>query len=223
MICLVVCLDTVISPASTMDAKADFTSSTGHQQLVVPELSTRGNLMAEIPDDNDIDIMRSTQHQFQVVLDSSLLRKTKDEASLRDKARLNSVSSTHFGARPRAIPNPNLGLTMSPQEFTVAFRLWLGIAIFPAPPNSIRCLFGVVVDQHGDHVLGCGYGSLRNKRHDALCDIIFHTVLVDNHDCKREQRCNSQNNTRPGDVYHPERPSCILRCHSKKFTSAIVH
>ena len=65
---------TVISSASTMDANADFTSSTGHQQLVVPgELSTHGNLMAEIANDNDIDIIRSKQHQFQVVLNSALL------------------------------------------------------------------------------------------------------------------------------------------------------
>ena len=196
---------TPISSVSTMDDNADSTSSTGYQQLVVPgELSTREILMAEIPDNNDIDIMRSTQHQFQVVLDSSLLRQLKDEANLRDRARLNSVSSTHCGAWIRAIPNPNLGLTMSPQEFTVALRLWLGIHVFPAPPTSIRCLCGIVMDPHGDHVLGCRYGSLRNKRHNALCDIIFHTALIDNRDCKMEQRCNSYNSNRPGDIYHPD-------------------
>ncbi|XP_062502891.1 uncharacterized protein LOC134179892 [Corticium candelabrum] len=103
-----------------------------------------------------------------------------------------------------AIPNQKLGLVMSPQEFMVALCMWLGIPVFASPPSSVRCPCGTVIDPHGDHVLGCGHGSLRNKRHDTLCDVIFNTVLVDNRDCKKEQRCNSHNNARPGDVFHPD-------------------
>ena len=101
-----------------------------------------------------------------------------------------------------AIPNKNLGLAMSPKEFTVALHVWLGIPVFPVLPQSARCSCGTVIDLHSDHV-GCGNVSLRNKRHNALCDIIFHIALVDNY-CKHEQRCSSHNNTRPGDVYHPD-------------------
>ena len=68
---------------------------------------------------------------------------------------------------------------MSPQEFMVALRMWLGIPVFPSPPSSVRCPCGTVIHPHGDHVLGCGHGSLRNNRHDTLCDVIFNTVLVD--------------------------------------------
>ena len=190
---------------SSVDRSEHFTLASSDQNLVIPgELSTREKLMSVFSHHEDIDLMSSKQHELQVVLDSSLLRKIKAESNLREKARLNSVSARHSGAWLMAIPNQKLGLVMSPQEFMVALRMWLGIPVFPAPPSSVRCPCGTVIDPHGDHVLGCGHGSLRNKRHDALCDVIFNSVLVDNHDCKKEQRCNSHNNARPGDVFHPD-------------------
>ena len=59
------------------------------------------------------------------------------------------------------------------------------------------------MDLFGDHVLGCGHSPMRIRRHDALCDIVFHALLQDNSDCEREQRCGSRLD-RPGDVYHPD-------------------
>ena len=47
-------------------------------------------------------------------------------------------------------------------------------------------------------------GPLRIKRHDALCDVIFHWLLLDNFNVRREQRCSSHSMTRPGDVFHPD-------------------
>ncbi|XP_062511023.1 uncharacterized protein LOC134186939 [Corticium candelabrum] len=135
---------------------------------------------------------------------SSLLRKIKAESNLRDKARLNSVSARQSGAWLVVIHNQKLGLVMSPQEFMVALRMWLGIPMFPSPPSSIRCPCDTVIDPDGDDVLGCGHGSLRNKRYDTLCDVIFNTVLVDNRDCKKKQRCNSHNNARLGAAFHPD-------------------
>ena len=44
---------------------------------------------------------------------------------------------------------------------------------------------------------------LRIKRHDALCDVIFHWLLLDNSSVRREQRCSSHSMTRPDDVFHP--------------------
>ncbi|XP_062518972.1 uncharacterized protein LOC134194086 [Corticium candelabrum] len=126
------------------------------------------------------------------------------ESNLRDKARLNSVSARHSRAWLMAISNQKLGLFMSPQKFMIALRMRLGIPVFPSSLSIVRCSCSAVIDPHRDQVLGCGHGSLRNKRHDTLCDVIFNTVLVDNRDCKKEQRCNSHNNARPGDVFHPD-------------------
>ena len=44
---------------------------------------------------------------------------------------------------------------------------------------------------------------MRIRRHDALCDVIYHALLQDNSGCKREQRCGSGLDC-PGDVYHPD-------------------
>ena len=56
----------------------------------------------------------------------------------------------------------------------------------------------------GDQLLGCGQGNCRTRRHDAFCDVIFNALLVDNVNCRKVQRCNSNYNMRPGDVYHPD-------------------
>ena len=50
-----------------------------------------------------------------------------DSVSIRDRARLNTTGTTSAGAWLRAIPNPNLGLSMSQHEFV---KVWLGIPIF---------------------------------------------------------------------------------------------
>ena len=91
---------------------------------------------------------------------------------------------------------------MSTEESVIALRLWLGISVFP--PFSSRCPCGSIIDSYGDYVLGCGSGNLRIKRHDALCDIVFHTLLEDHSGTRREQHCGGYDNSRPGDVYHPD-------------------
>ena len=61
---------------------------------------------------------------------------------------------------------------------------------------------GQILDKFGDHLLSCGQGSARTRRHLALCDVVFHTLLVDNSDTRREQRCSFRDGSRQGDVYH---------------------
>ena len=53
-------------------------------------------------------------------------------------------------------------------------------------------------------MLGCGSGNLRIKRHDALCDVVFHALLEDHSGTRREQHCGGYDNSCPGDVYHPD-------------------
>ena len=84
--------------------------------------------------------------------------------------------------------------------------IWLGIPIISLS-QSIRCSCGRVIDCFGDHLLGCGHGSLRSKRHDALRHIIHHALLVDNEGAQLEQRCGPDSVSsvvQSGDIFHPD-------------------
>ena len=125
----------------------------------------------------------------------------KDNTSLRDRARLNTISAQHTGAWLRAIPNPNTGLAMPHTEFVVSLHIWLGIPLFPSDLGSKRCSCGQILDKFGAHLLGCGQNNIRTRRHDALCDVLFHALLVDNGNCRKEQRCNTDTCARLGDIF----------------------
>ena len=117
-------------------------------------------------------------------------------------------------------------------EYILACRYWLGISIFPDSQQAARCPCGHVMDCFGDHVLGCGHGPLRIKRHNAISEVIWHALLVDNRDSKREQKCGGESNNRPGDslrnmpsfylskvpVYLARPPEHTTRCFSKSRT-----
>ena len=53
-------------------------------------------------------------------------------------------------------------------------------------------------------MLGCGDGPLRIRRHNALCELVFEALRIDNPGTKRESRCSSDDNSRPGDIFHPD-------------------
>ena len=148
-----------------------------HPDLIVPgELQSRQHLNSILPANCTICLTKSKQHDIQVIIDSSLQSQIKASASLRDKARLNTISASFAGSWIRAIPNSVFGLTMSAQEYIVCLYLWLGICLFPFPLSSGRCYCGFILDSHGHHVLGCHSGSLGNKRHNALWDILYYVV-----------------------------------------------
>ena len=57
----------------------------------------------------------------------------------------------------------------------------------------------------GDHLLGCNQQQNSIiKRHNALCELVFNAVLVDDSRCRREMKCNSTNEAGPGDIFHPD-------------------
>ena len=60
------------------------------------------------------------------------------------------------------------------------------------------------MDCFDDHVLGCGHAPLRIKCHNAISEVIWQALLVDNRDSKRKQKCEGESNNRPGDVFHPD-------------------
>ena len=87
----------------------------------------------------------------------------------------------------RAPPISSLGLSIHPNEFVIALRIWLGIHCFPSSPLSL-CFCGSVIDHNGDHLLGCGHNPLRIRRHESLCDIVYHSLHQDGPLVRREQR-----------------------------------
>ena len=108
-----------------------------------------------------------------------------------------------------------MGLAFSPHEFVIAVCLWLGVPLFPLLP---LCTCLSVIDQFGDHLLGCSHGPLRIQRHDALVSIVHHALLQDHPGVLHKQSIVSDQ-CRPGDIYHPDftlgRPAYIdlsVRC-----------
>ncbi|XP_062518264.1 uncharacterized protein LOC134193447 [Corticium candelabrum] len=92
---------------------------------------------------------------------------------------------------------------MASHEFVIAVKRWLGIPIFPDFPEAIRCMRGHTIDSFGDHLLECGHDSLRSRCHNAIRDIVYHTLLVDDAGSRVEECCSSTSFNRPGKVYHP--------------------
>jgi len=60
-------------------------------------------------------------------------------------------------------------------EFVVAVRIWLGVPLFPI---AQLCTCSSSINSYGDHLLGFSYGPLRIHRHDALTDVLFHSMLL---------------------------------------------
>ena len=79
-----------------------------------------------------------------------------------------------------------------------------GLAFLCFPILLTRSDVFVAVSPHEDHLLGCGYDSALNRRHNALCDIIWHALLIDNKAARREQTCSSNSKARPGDIFHSD-------------------
>ena len=80
-----------------------------------------------------------------------------------------------------------------------------GLALASSLLRLILCLCESSLDEFGDHLLGCDQKTnLVIKRHNALCDTLFHTLHVDDFRCRREQRCNTTSNSKPCDIFQPD-------------------
>ena len=106
------------------------------------------------------------------------------------------ASSNDTSSWLRAPPIPSLGLSMPPNEFPLTVRIWLEISSFPSTP-ALLCPCGSVIDPNGDHLLSC---SFQDQTHDAIRDIIYEALLLDNQSVKREQSASNQSRNRPGDI-----------------------
>ena len=74
------------------------------------------------------DISLNSQHNIQVTLDQSLFDELLSNIDLYGKTRLRTLSSSNdTSAWLRAPPISSLGLSIHPNEFVIALRIWLGI------------------------------------------------------------------------------------------------
>ena len=145
-------------------------------------------------------IAQNTQSTLRHLLDSLSFDHLLSHSDIRNQVRLNAISaSRETSAWFKATPIPSLGLDIPGSEFNIALRIWL----IP-PSSSLICPCTQFIDQYGDHLLGCSCGPYRIRRHNALRDVIYHALKLDNQNVKIEQRVNGDSNTRPGDIYHPD-------------------
>ena len=145
-----------------------------------------------------------TQKSLQANLDQLQFDALLAKPDIYSRGRLLTLSSNnHTSAWLKAPPLANLGLSIPFCEFSIATRIWLGIPSFQSSP-PLLCQCGSFIDLCGDHLLGCSHGPLRIRRHDALRDVVFHSLLLDNTSTRREQRISGDSSDRPGDIYHPD-------------------
>ena len=122
----------------------------------------------------------TSQCEIQVNINCRILSSLKENASLRDRAWLNTIAA-------------------------LMVVIGFGCSYVSIPPKVAEvCVCGTILDPYGDHLLSCGQGPLRTKRHDALCEIAYHALLTDNKNVKREQHCSGSVDNHPGDVYHSD-------------------
>ena len=88
------------------------------------------------------------------------------------KARLLASAQSESGAWISAIPVPNLGTQLNPDELRIAIALRTGAWI----SEIYTCKCGKKVDEYGYHQLSCHFGEGRFPRHSALNDIIWRAL-----------------------------------------------
>ena len=93
-----------------------------------------------------LDVNSASQKSLQRAVDYATLLSCKESAPLRDKAHFNTIGTPFTGAWLLAIPNPNLGLTLS-KEFILLVSMWLGGHLFP---QSSRSVCGHIIDFYGE-------------------------------------------------------------------------
>ena len=163
-------------------------------QLTLSQLGGKVNL---------VDLQLASQRHLQGLIDQELFDELLTFLDISGRARLNALAgSSDTSSWLRAPPIASLGLQIPRCDFCIACQLWLGIASFPADPPT-RCPCGSQIDPPGYHLLSCGHGPWRIKRHDALRDTLYQALLLDNPEAAREQRLSGLTKKRPGDVFHP--------------------
>ena len=147
-----------------------------------------------------------SQRKIQEELDNSafgnLLGK---QSSIREKARLKSLSLPQSGAWLSAAPISALGLHLSSIEFRIALKYRLDVKLYE---NERICPFrkSGTLDVMGDHAVSCqGRGDIIS-RHDRILDKIISAcsgALLS--PISEQKRLLPENNSKTGDMFLPVR------------------
>ena len=119
-------------------------------------------------------------------LDDKLFQQLIQHSTICDQVRLHAVSLSSDTSSDwvKALPQPSLGLAISPRGFMIALRLWLGIPLFFLSP---MCTCISVIDHFDDHLLCFSHGPLRIQHHDVLISVVHHALLQDHPGVLQEQ------------------------------------
>ena len=119
--------------------------------------------------------------ELQASLDNQLFSQIFNTSNIRDQAHLLAVSHSAGTSSGwlKANPQPSLGLALSSHDFIITLRIWLGVLLSPLSP---LCTCLSVIDQFGDHLLGCSHGPLCIQCHGALGTVVHHALLQDHPD-----------------------------------------
>ena len=110
-----------------------------------------------------------TQKMLSKRIDSHNLLHLKSQlVDERERARLESLGLPYAGAWLVAPPIRALGLHLQPEEFVMATKLRLGIAMFSSDSPCPACQRPS--DVQGDHALCCSHWGERITRHNLLRD-----------------------------------------------------
>jgi len=139
-----------------------------------------------------------SQRQISSIIDEKTLKDLIENSSDRDKARLLSCSSKHANQWLNVIPNRNLGLYLSPQEFSVLSKFALGIGNHF--DNTTLCPSCKKQPLNDVHATTCMCSGDRISRHNALRDTFYYIVKSALLNPTREFQIGNSKE-RPGDVH----------------------
>ena len=123
-------------------------------------------------------------------------------SSVRDTARLNSLTLSHSGDWLNVVPSPALGLQLRGQEFRTSVLYRLGAPVFSSEGPCIAC--GHPSDIYGDHAVGCASRGERISRHNHLRDALFATAVSSHLGPYKEERSLLPGvSSRPADIMLP--------------------
>ena len=149
------------------------------------------------------DLFGMNQRSISVQIDLQLQSRLAESlTSMRDKARMASLSLAHSGDWINVVPSPVLGLHLRPQEFRYAMLYRLGVPIYSREGPCPAC--SKPSDRYGDHALACAADGERIARHNHLRDALFSVAASANLAPRKEmQYLLPGSNARPADVFIP--------------------
>ena len=127
---------------------------------------------ADVNNDEDLESYSQKALSLKIDLQNQHLYKTQvDNAGVaRERARVRSINLPRAGDWLNVVPIPALGLHMGSQDFVACLQYRLGLNIYQDQPDCTAC--GMQMDNQGDHSMNCRSGSQRNRRHNAVRDVV---------------------------------------------------